>query len=400
MSQPLAPAETEPLPFRVHVPDATLERIRDRVQAYRWGALSEPADAEDWRYGPPLAFMKQLCRYWVDAYNWRAQEEAINRVAAFSVRVDDIDIHFIHERGSGPSPRPLLIAHGWPNSFNSYAQMVEQLAHPERFGGRIEDAFSVVVPSYPGYDFSSRPNDPMGPEAIGRLFGKLMERLGYDRYVVHGGDWGAHVASTLALHRPDNVAGIHMLGLAMRATGAQQLTGEVPADASDEEKTFIAAEAAIWRGEGAYAAIHATKPLKLAYAMADSPVGVAAWIVEAFHVWSDRQTRSFEEIFTPDQLITEVMLYLVTDAFPASTWIYNGKLGEPGTLPPGRRVEVPTGLTGLADPVFPMPPRAIAELSHNVVHYARFEQGGHFPFFEAPDILLSELRAFCRLIEI
>lgn len=227
-------------------------------------------------------------------------------------------VRYVHERGSGDAPTPLLIAHGWPYSFHSYDRLVDQLAHPERHGGRVEDAFSVVIPSYPGYDFSARPPVPMGPHAIAMLFDGLMATLGYHRYVAHGGDWGAHVTSLLGLHRPERVIGIHSTALAMREAGAEQLTGEAPADASEEERAFVAAEAAIWRREGAYSQLHATKPAKLGYAMLDSPVGVAAWIVEAFHAWSDRSSRSFEELFTSDQLLTEVMLYLGTDAFPTS----------------------------------------------------------------------------------
>ncbi len=387
-----------PKSFRVDVPDQTLERIRARVAAYRWDALPAPPGSDDWRYGPPVSFMRELCRYWTDGYDWRAQERRINAVPHYTATVQGLDIHFVHERGSGTAPRPLLIAHGWPYSFHSYGDLVDRLAHPERHGGRLEDAFSVVIPSYPGYDFSGRPAMPMGPRAVALLFDELMGVLGYDRYVAHGGDWGAHVTSLLGLHRPQRLAGIHSLGVALRAAGAEQLTGKVAADASDEEKAFVAAEFALWSKEGAYSQIQATKPAKLAFAMADSPVGVAAWIVEAFHAWSDRRERPFEAIFTRDQLLTEIMLYLVTDAFATSIWIYGAKRHEETTLPAGRRVEVPTGLSAFPDPVFPMPPRAVAEKSHDVVHYATMAAGGHFPFYEAPDALIDEIRTFSRLL--
>ena len=232
----------------------------------------------------------------------------MNALPQFITRIDEIDIHFLHERGSGPIPVPLLIAHGWPYSFHSYDGIVDQLAHPERHGGRAEDAFSVVTPTYPGYDFSGRTHEPMDPLAIAFLFDKLMARLGYDRYVVHGGDWGAHITSLLGFHLPDHVMGIHSTALILREAGAQQLTGEVPGDATEEERAFVAMEYAIWKREGAYSQLQATKPAKLSYAMMDSPVGVAAWIVEAFHAWSDRRERNFAELFTFDQLLTEVML--------------------------------------------------------------------------------------------
>lgn len=383
-------------PFHIDVPDAKLAFIRERVRAYHWDAWSEPQDAESWQYGPPASFMRRLCDHWVERFDWREQERLMNASPHFATTIDDVNLHFIHERGSGVDPAPLLIAHGWPYSFHSYSVLVDQLAHPERHGGRIEDAFDVIVPSYPGYDFSSRPPAPMGPRAVAFMFDSLMQRLGYDRYLVHGGDWGAHITSLLGLHRPARVAGIHSTALALREAGAEQLTGAVPPGASDEAKTFIAAEYAIWRQEGAYSELHTTKPAKLGYAMLDSPVGVAAWIVEAFHAWSDRRDRSFEELFSFDQLLTEVMLYLVTDSFPTSTWIYGGKKTEEATLPPSRRVEVPTALAAFPDPVFPMPPRAMAERSHNVVRYTIMANGGHFPFYEAPDLLVNDLRAFRR----
>ena len=385
-----------PRPFQIDIPDETLERIRERVGAYRWDAMPEPMSSGDWRHGPPVSFMRDLCRYWIDGYDWRAQERLINAVPHYKAKIQGLDIHFVHERGSGIAPRPLLIAHGWPYSFHSYNHLVDRLAHPERHGGRLEDAFSVVIPSYPGYDVSERPTMPMGPRAIALLFDDLMDVLGYDRYVVHGGDWGAHVTSLLGLHRPERVAGIHSLGIALRDASAEQLTGKVASDASDEEKAFVASEMALWSGEGAYSQIQAAKPAKLAFAMADSPVGVAAWIAEAFHAWSDRRERPFDEIFTRDQLLTEIMLYLVTDAFATSIWIYGAKHDEEMTLPAGKRVEVPTGLTAFPDPVFPMPPRAVAEKSHNVVHYATMGAGGHFPFYEAPDALIDEIRTFAR----
>ena len=236
----------------------------------------------------------------------------------------------------------------------------------------------------------------MGPGVIAFMFDELMDRLGYNRYLVHGGDWGAHITSLLGFHRPARVSGIHSTALALREAGAEQLTGETPPGADDETKTFITKESEIWEQEGAYSNLHATKPAKLGYAMLDSPVGVAAWIVEAFYAWSDHRRRSFEELFSFDRLLTEVMLYLVTDAFPSSTWIYGAKTHEEATLPRGRRVEVPTALAAFPDPVFPMPPRAMAEKSHNIVRYTTMPEGGHFPFYETPDLLIDDLRAFRR----
>ncbi len=384
--------------FSIDVAETRIGTIRDRVRAFRWDAWREPADADDWRYGPPAAFMRRLCEHWVDRYDWRRHEHAMNARPHFITAIDDTDVHFIHEQGSGTNPAPLLIAHGWPYSFHSYDGLIDRLAHPERYGASVEEAFSVIVPSYPGYDFSSRPSQPMGPRAIAFLFDKLMARLGYNRYIAHGGDWGAHITSLLGFYLPERVLGIHSTALAIREAGAEQLSGEVPSDATEEQRAFVTSECAIWRQEGAYSQLHATKPVKLGYAMMDSPVGTAAWIVEAFHAWSDRRERTFDELFTPDQLLTEVMLYLVTDAFPTSTWIYGAKRHGEMTLPPGRRVTVPTGLAAFPDPVFPMPPRQIAQRSHDVVQYTEMAFGGHFPFYEAPDLLIDDLRKFGKRV--
>ena len=387
-------APTAIRPFKIEVAGAKIEEIRNRVRAFRWDAWSEPTNAGDWRYGPPVAFMRELCEHWVNRYDWRQHEDAMNARPHFVTTLDDLDIHFVHERGSGTNPTPLLIAHGWPYSFHSYDGIIDRLAHPERHGGRVEEAFSVIIPSYPGYDFSSHPQQPMGTLATAFLFDKLMARLGYDRYFAHGGDWGAHITSLLGFHLPHRVIGIHSTALAVREAGAAQLTGQVPGDATAEQREFAASEHAIWQREGAYSQLHATKPAKLGYAMMDSPVGLAAWIVEAFHAWSDRRERTFDELFTPDQLLTEVMLYLVTDAFPTSIWIYGAKRPEERTLPPGQRVTVPTGLAAFPDPVFPMPPRPIAQRSHDVVQYTTMASGGHFPFYETPDLLVDDLRKF------
>ena len=188
-------------PFRIAVPDETLDRIRARVAAYEW---HEMPDDGGWAYGANLDYMKELCAYWVEGFDWRAEEAALNRFAHFTAPVEDIDVHFIHERGSGPAPAPLIISHGWPGSVVEFRDIIEPLAHPERFGGDPADAFDVVAPSLPGFGFSGRPPRPMGPRGMARLFSRLMtEVLGYDRYIAQGGDWGGAISSWLGFeHAP------------------------------------------------------------------------------------------------------------------------------------------------------------------------------------------------------
>lgn len=384
------------IPFRIAVPDATLSRIRNRVMDFRWDAFVEPDDAGDWRYGPPRAFMRALCTRWIETYDWRASERAMNAVPHFTTTVEGQTLHLVLEHGSGTLPKPLLLLHGWPYSFHSFAGLIERLAHPERFGGRVEDAFTIIVPSLPGYDFFPPPALPTGPRRVAELLDRLMtDTLGLGRYLVHGGDWGSATAAMLGLHHADRVAGLHLTMSSVRHHGAPPRTNLVPDDASAEERAFAVLEAALWRDESAYARIMQTKPLKLGYAMTDSPVGVAAWIAEAFHAWSDLRERPFEQVIPPDALLEEIMLYLVTDAANPASWIYVAEAIENyQTLLPGQRIDVPTAFAAYPDPVFPMPPRSVLERAHRVVRHTVVSGGGHFPFYEDPEPLITDLRGF------
>ncbi|MBW0445118.1 epoxide hydrolase [bacterium M00.F.Ca.ET.228.01.1.1] len=386
------------IPFRVNIPDEDLARIGERIKSFRWDHFLEPYEATEWRYGPPAAWMRTLCNYWLTDYQWRDAERNINTVEHCLAKIGDQEIHVIHERGSGACPRPLLLVHGWPYSFASYLHLIEPLAHPERFGGNRDDAFSVVIPSLPGFGFSPPPVAPVGPRRIASIFNQLMtDTLGYDEYLVHGGDWGSAVAEMLGLHHPANIRGIHLTMLSVRHHGAAPRTGSVGAAPGPTERSFAAREAELWKNESAYARIQATKPLKLAYSMFDSPVGVAAWIAEAFHAWSDLSQRPFSDAISMDRLLTEIMLYLVTDNFGPSTWIYVAEQLEGyQTLAQGQRIDVPVALAAYRDPVFPMPPREVASLSHSVVRYTTMPTGGHFPFYEDPDALTDDLRDFAR----
>lgn len=386
-----------PTPFRVDVPQARLDQILRKVRDFPWQAADMPADGGDWRYGPPHRYLRDLCACWTGPYDWRRQEAAMNRWPHFTAEVDGTVLHFVHERAGSPNRPPLLLLHGWPYSFYSFLPLIEPLAHPERTGGDPESGFDVIVPSLPGYAFSGKPDRPMGPLRMAALINKLMtEVLGYGRYAAHGGDWGGDIASLLGFHHAGHVAGLHVNTLMLRSADAPMASGVVPPGSSREVQEFAQREKELFTREGAYAMVQGSKPLTLAYAMADSPVGVAAWIVEKFHAWSDRRRRPFEQLFSQDQLLTEVMLYLVTDSFGTATWLYPTMQQDlaAALLPEGQRVEVPVALAAFPDPVFPPPPRALAERSHNVVRYREMPGGGHFPFYEATDMLVEDLRAF------
>lgn len=385
-------------PFEIAVPQAKLDQILQRVRAYPWAAMPRLAD-DEWHFGPPVEYLRSLADYWATTYDWRAQERALNRSPQFLATVEGQQLHFIRERGSGRNPQPLLLLHGWPYSFASFAEVIEPLAHPDRFGGSADDGFDVIVPSLPGYGFSGKPDRPLGPARIATLLDSLMtDILGYDRYFAQGGDWGGFIASRLGFDHSEHVAGIHSNSFMVRHDGAALGSGAVGGDeATGEERAFVTQEQQGFLVEGGYSTIQATRPQTLGYAMTDSPVGVAAWMVEKFHGWSDRRERPFAALFSQDQLLTEIMIYLVTDTFVTASWIYAAYLEEgSATLPAGRRVEVPTAFAAFPDPVFAPPPRSFMERSHNVVQWGAPPQGGHFPFIEVTDHYLDDLRRFAR----
>ena len=374
-------------PFEVAIPDKTLECIRSRVAAYPWDDM--PA-LDGWELGANLDYMKALCAYWLEEFDWRAQETAINRFDHFIAPVDGLDIHFIHERGSGPAPRPLLISHGWPGSVVEFLHVIEPLAHPERFGGSAEDAFDVIAPSLPGFGFSGKPERPMGPREMAGLFAKLMtDTLGYEKYIAQGGDWGGAVSSWLGYEHAPACRAIHLNIMTMRHPDGPQ---------GVEEEEWASRFARDQQIQDGYRTQQATKPQSLSYAMMDSPVGVAAWIVEKFEGWSDTRGGDIETVHSKDALLTNIMVYLVTGTFATASWIYAGRRAEGGRLlsPEGRRVEVPTACALFPEELLEWPPRSYVERVYNVTRWTEFAKGGHFAAMEQPNVLIDDIRSFAR----
>ena len=380
---------TSPKPFHVAVPEETLERIRAKVAGYTWHYMP---DDGGWSYGANLEYVKELCAYWLDEFDWRAQEAVLNRFPQFTVPVDGIDIHFIHEKGSDPAPTPLLISHGWPGSVAEFRNIIEPLAHPERFGGDVADAFDVVAPSLPGFGFSGRPSRPMGPRGMANVFAKLMtEGIGYDSYVAQGGDWGGAVSSWLGYEHAPACKAIHINILTMRHPDGPQGAEEEAWEARFEEEQIM---------ENGYRTIQATKPQTLSYAMNDSPVGIAAWITEKFNSWSHTDGDDIESAHTKDELLTNIMIYIVTGTFNSASWIYYGRREEGGRLlsPEGKRVEVPTGCALFPEELLAWPPRSYAERIYNITHWTEMPRGGHFGAMEEPELFVEDVRAFVRTL--
>jgi len=374
-------------PFHIDIPDETLERIRARVAGYPW---HEMPDDGGWKYGANLDYMKELCAYWVEAFDWRKQEAMINRFQHFMAPVDGIDLHFIHEKGSGPAPMPLIISHGWPGSIVEFLDVIEPLAHPERFGGNAEDAFDVVAPSLPGFGFSGRPPRPWGPRKIAGVFASLMGQvLGYDGYLAQGGDWGGAISSWLGFEHAPACKAIHINIMTMRNPDGPR---------GPEEEAWAARFEREQEMENGYRTQQATRPQTLSYAMMDSPVGIAAWLIEKFNSWSDTDGDDIESAHSKDALLTNIMVYIVTRTFNTASWIYYGRREEGGRIlsAEGRRVEVPTACALFPAEMLAWPPRAYVERLYNVRRWTEMPRGGHFAALEEPGLLVDDIRAFAR----
>ena len=368
-------------PFAVAWTDAQFDRLRADIAAYRFPVA--PADG-GWRYGCDPDFLRQLCDHWVHRLELDAVVGKLNRYPQLTCNIEGLDLHAVHVVGEAQGRRPLLLIHGWPGSVFEYWDAIEPLAFPSRHGGRAADAFDLVIPSLPGYGFSAKPATPLGARTTARLFDRLMRELGYDSYRVQGGDWGAGVAGWLGLDHPASLDGIHLTYLLVQPDATPE---------TDEELAWKAEFTRKQEELNAYGMLQGTKPQSLAYAMAGNPVAQAAWIVERFHDWSDLRSRSFEEVFDHDRLLTNVMIYVMNDAFASSTWFYAGAMIEQARkMPAGRRIEVPTAFTRYPDPRMVAPPRSWAARGYALSRWVEQPAGGHFASMEVPDAFVADIR--------
>ncbi|HMF08580.1 MAG TPA: epoxide hydrolase [Thermoanaerobaculia bacterium] len=375
-------------PLRIHVEETVLEDLRERIARTRWPDQPE-GDAS--APGMAVADLRELLEYWQHRFDWRVWEDRINAWPNYRARVggdDPLEIHFIHARGSGPSPFPLIFTHGWPGSFLECLKLLPLLTDPGRHGADPSDAFDVIVPSLPGYGFSQRP--PRGgttPRRIGALWAELMEGLGYARFGAQGGDWGASVSTWLARDFRERLAGLHLNYIPGSYT-----PHVAPGSETEEERQFLR-ERDRWREEsGAYGHVQATRPQTLAFALEDSPAGLAAWIVEKFREWSDGRK---EPPLTPDELLANVTLYWVTGTIGSSMRLYCEGRRTPLVFKAGERVHVPCGIARFALEA-PMPPRSWVERGYDVVRWTDLPRGGHFAAMEQPELLARDVRDFFR----
>lgn len=373
--------------FRIGIDEPTLDDLHDRLARTRF---PDQIDGTGWEYGIPVDYLQQLVEYWRDTYDWRSQEDRLNEFSHFRTRIDDQAIHFIHARSPHPDAFPLIISHGWPGSVVEFADVIPRLTDPEAFGGDAGDAFHVVAPSLPGYGFSEPPRTSgWDEERVARAFIELMRRLDYSRYGSQGGDWGAQVTTRIGLLDPGHCAGIHLnMALGQPSDSAAPLTAEEQAD--------LAAMQQFVKEESGYAHEQGTKPQTLGMALNDSPAGLLGWIVEKFRAWSDCDGHP-ENCFTRDQLITNVMLYWVTQTSASSARLYWESRHSPRTSAALPFVGAPTGVARYPKEVLRWP-RSWVERQYNVVHWATMERGGHFPAMEQPDLFVEDLRTFFRTV--
>ena len=374
-------------PFKVKIPDEIIQNINSKVKNYSW---HEMPDDGGWDYGTNLDYMKEFSKYWLENYNWRETEKKINRFKNFKCNIDNIDIHFIHEKGSGKNPRPLLLSHGWPGSIIEFLHIIEKLAHPEKFGGNEEDAFDVIVPSLPGFGFSSRPARPIGPRKMSSIFNKLMtDKLGYKKYIAQGGDFGGTICTWLAYDFPKNLLGIHINILITRHPDGPQ---------TSEEKEWQERFRKDQRIEDGYRTQQATKPQTLSYAMMDSPVGVAAWIIEKMRGWSDLKNGDIESVYSKEILLSNIMIYLVTKTFNTASWIYYGRREEGGRSLPKEHLplKVPTAIAVFPKEYLEWAPRSYVERIYNVKRWTKMSKGGHFAALEQPELLIKDITEFSK----
>lgn len=371
-------------PFTVDWTAEQVDKVLDLVRTYPF----PPAPAVDngWAYGCDGAFLKDICAHWTGAYDWRAAVAELNRYPQFTARIEDFDIHFLHVVGEAGGKRPLLLTHGWPGSHFEFWDSIEKLAFPSRFGGKAEDAFDLVIPSLPGFGFSSKPQRPIGQRATARLFNSLMtQTLGYGNYLAQGGDWGGLVTSWLGFDYGSSVKAIHLNMMSFRPYSGPE---------SEAEIAWLTKTGAAMQQLGAYFLLQASKPQSLAWMAAGNPVGQAAWILERFYDWSDLRAKSLIGAYSKDQLLTNIMIYVMTGSFTTGAWYYRGLMEEGGVqLTEGQRCETPTAFANFpGEALYAAPPRSWAERAYNITRWTDMATGGHFAAMEEPDLFVTDLR--------
>jgi pimeloyl-ACP methyl ester carboxylesterase len=376
-----------PTPFTFHVPDAALTDLKTRLALTRF---PDAAPGEPWAFGTSVDYARDLVGYWRDTFDWRAQEAILNGFPQFKVALHGIDLHYLHVPGKGPNPKPLLLLHGWPGSVFEFFDILPRLTDPAAFGGDPADAFTVIAPSLPGYGLSFTPGQKRFglPEIAACVHDLMTDVLGFRNYAVQGGDWGAGTASLIGQAYPNEVCGIHINLLFIPR---DRSAGEVSA-----AESAYAEQLAHWlKEETGYQAIQGTKPQTLAFALTDSPAGLAAWIAEKFRTWSDCDGVA-ENAISRDRMLGNIAFYWFTGAIGSSFWPYYARLHAAWPIHPSNPVTAPTGYAAFPREIL-SPPRSLAEKTYtNIQRWTAMPKGGHFAAMEQPAALAGEIQAFFR----
>jgi pimeloyl-ACP methyl ester carboxylesterase len=384
--------------FKIEVPQETVDDLNDRLAKTRW---TDEIENSDWQYGTNKTHLKELCDYWQNSFDWKKRQEYLNSFPQYKVTVDGVGIHFIHLKGEGENSIPLLLIHGYPDSYVRFLKIIPLLTKADDNGV----LFDVIVPSIPGYGFSDIPTEPgMNKKRIAELFVNLMtEELGYEKFAAHGGDWGGGITEQIALYHAEFLIGTHLTDIPFEHGLAEHQ------DLSGSEKKYLEATKQWQQTEGAYAMIQSTKPQTLAYGLNDSPVGLAAWMIEKFHSWSDNDG-NVENAFTKDELLTNITIYWATQTINSAFRLYNeamqamiGAMYNPLVkLNPfektGNKSEVPAAFA-----IFPKdissPPKKFAKRFFNVQQWTEMPNGGHFAALEEPELLAEDIRKFVTNVQ-
>ncbi|HET9006992.1 MAG TPA: epoxide hydrolase [Actinomycetes bacterium] len=383
------PSDTTIRPFRIDVPQADLDDLRDRLRRTRW---PDELPGVGWSRGVPLAYLKELAGYWADGYDWRKQEACLNEHEQFVATIDGANVHFLHVRSPEPHALPLLLTHGWPGSIVEFLNVIGPLTDPRGHGGDPADAFHLVIPSIPGYGLSGPTREPGWTTGrVARAWAELMARLGYQRYGAQGGDWGAVVSPELGRVDPHHVIGVHVNAATLGFIPFGPVDPEELASFTDAEKQRLERLNRSTAGPGnGYFEVQAHRPQTLAYALTDSPVGQLAWIVERFKEWT-HDADVPEDAVDRDQLLTNVMLYWLTGTANSSARLYYENMHA--VFSPQPPATTPTGVAVFAEDYAI---RRYGERGNNIVHWSEFVRGGHFAAMEAPDLLVGDVRGFFR----
>ena len=366
--------------FTINISQDKLDDLSLRLQQTRWPEKETP---NDWSQGTPLSYMKEVCDYWLNEYDWKKEESALNEFPQFITEINGLDIHFVHLKSPHPDAKPLIITHGWPGSITEFLKVIRPLADPTIDGGDPKDAFHVITPSLPGFGFSGKPKEPgFGVEKIASTFSELMQNLGYKKYFAQGGDWGSAVTTALGM-QDVNCQAIH-LNMAVVTPDPETFD-----DLTEFEQAAIQSFQFYQDSDSGYSKQQSTRPQTLGYGLTDSPIGQAAWIIEKFYQWTDCDGHP-ENVISRDELLTNIMMYWLTETAASSAKLYWESFGEFN----GGEVTTPTGVSIYPKEIFRASERWLKKRYTNLKYYNVLQEGGHFAAFEKPEIYINEIRTF------